>query len=92
MSTCRRIVTCELYDKNFDILVSAENIAHCNGQCTNPPGSTNGICHAEHAEIVALGKLKPTDEPYYTVISWPPCYNCYKTLLAAGVRIIYANF
>lgn len=92
MSKCRKLVTCKIYDYDMKLLSEATNIAHCDGNCTNPRGATNGICRATHAEIAALNKLKKTNKPFSAVVNWPPCYDCYKTMIAAGIRIIYANF
>jgi len=93
MSECRRIVTCEIYDIENNLLSKGQNIAHCDGKCTNPPGKHNGVCHAEHAEIVAISRLKKTDKPCKAVINWPPCDKCSAALFAVGImNVIVKRF
>ena len=83
-SKCRTQVGCLLTGEDGVIYAVGYNIKNC-VECTNPPGATDGICNAEHAEINAIKNIDPKRLPVRAYVNKEPCANCRAALVKAGI-------
>ena len=98
-STCqKRIVVCELYDIDGNLLARESNRCDPSGGTCHRLGATQSKesydveseCNWTHAEIMALNSLAKDAKPYKSIIYGHEfyCPTCEAALKKAGVQIL----